>query len=368
MARGSIVKRAGPRGTRWAIRFIDQDGQRRYKTVGGRKVDAEKELALVLNQVNRGEYREPRNVTLSEFADKWLRARAADVRPKTLAGYRQHLEGQVIPYFGKRRRLRHIDREDVEGFKADLVATSMSGATVGKHLLTLKMLLKTAVAWEYLARNPAEFVKPPSRTDPELTVLSPDELERLIQATDAKHRCLVMTACYSGLRQGELLGLQWGDVSFDACRLYVRRTLQQGRFYEPKSAASRRSVTVPSVVIKALKEYQLRQSVELETNELEMVFPNTRGQPMEAKNLVHRIFEPALKRASLPHVRWHDLRHGYASALISAGQNIKWVQKQLGHSSIKITMDVYGHLLPDAERDAVAKLEAALVPKIARLA
>ena len=165
-----------------------------------------------------------------------------------------------------------------------------------------------------------------------------------IAATDKKHKALIVTACYTGMRQSALLGLKWGDVDYAKSRIFVRRTLQSGRFYEPKTAYSRRNITVPRQVIEALEEHQARQAVELAENELELVFPNEAGKPIDGMNLYHRIFVPTLKRAGLRHVRFHDLRHSYAAALISAGENPKWIQRQLGHSSIQVTMDICGHL------------------------
>lgn len=357
---GSIIKRKGKNGTKWAIRFIDQDGGRHYKTIGTRRVDAEKALATVMHQNNVGEYRDVPEVTLKDFAAKWLKSHASNVRPKTFDCYRQHVENRILPYFGS-RRLRQINTEDVEQFKASLSKEDISPSTVGKHLLTLKMILKTAVAWGYLNRNPAEFVKKPRHVKKEVDFLTPIELGQLISATDEKHRALIITACYTGMRRGELLGLKWGDVDFAQGRIFVQRTLQSGRFYEPKTASSRRSVSVPQQVIDALKVHQARQAVELIENELELVFPNEAGKPMDGQNLYNRIFLPTLKLAELRQVRFHDLRHSYASALISAGENVKWIQKQLGHSSIQVTMDIYGHLLPEVEKDASARLETALV-------
>ncbi len=359
--RGSIIKRKGKNGIRYAIRFIDQEGKRHYKTAGTRKVDAEKALATALTQVHHRDYRELKDISFKNMAVKWLAAHAANVRPNTLASYREHLEKRIIPYFGD-RKLRNISTEDIEVFKAHLMTQDISAATVGKHLCTLKMMLKTAMQWQYLSTNPAQFVKRPLHTKPEASFLLPGEVEQLIAATDTRYYCLMLTACMTGVRQGELLGLQWGDIDFANNRIYVRRTLQAGKFYEPKSAASRRSVSVPVPVIQALKEHQARQAVELDENKIELVFPNEVGQPMDSRNMVHRVFEAALKRSGLPRIRFHDLRHSYAAALISAGENIKWIQKQLGHSSIQVTMDVYGHLLPDIERNAPARLEAILMP------
>lgn len=158
---------------------------------------------------------------------------------------------------------------------------------------------------------------------------------------------------------------RWSDVDFNSSRIFIRRLLAPNnrRFLEPKTSYSRRAVTVPYTVTDSLKQHQTRQIVELAENPHDLVFPNEIGQPTEVRNLIRRIFEPALKRAGLRRIRFHDLRHSYAAALISAGENPKWIQKQLGHSSIMVTMDTYGHLLPDIETDAPERLERALKPK-----
>ena len=114
-------------------------------------------------------------------------------------------------------------------------------------------------------------------------------------------------------------------------------------------------------LVKALKAHQARQAVELYQNDEELVFPNEDGKLMDGNNLVKRIFVSSINRADLRRVRWHDLRHSYAAALISSGENPKFVQKRLGHSSIQVTMDIYAHLLPEIEKEAPKRLERALV-------
>ncbi len=247
----------------------------------------------------------------------------------------------------------------VEAFKASLMG-GISAATVGKHLRTLKMVLKMAVVWKYLRENPAAYVKPPRHVKPEPDFLEAAEIQALIQATDPGYRCLMATACFTGLRQGELLGLMWDDIDFASGRIYVRRSLQDGVLMEPKSAHSRRPVDIPPLLIQMLKEHQAFQAATLESNELNLVFPNQAGRPMDRSNLQVRIFEPALRRAGLRKVRFHDLRHSYASLLINDGANIKYVQRQLGHASCMITLDTYSHLIREAGREAIGKLDSLL--------
>ncbi|GFP29329.1 hypothetical protein HKBW3S44_00474 [Candidatus Hakubella thermalkaliphila] len=358
MASGCLIRRPTRKGVVWAVKFRDQERKQHFKTIGPKKKDAERVLAEVMREVHRGEYRELPNLSFAEFAKRWLEAQAANVRPKTLAGYRQHLKDRIIPYFG-RYKLRSITTEMVEAFKARLME-EISAATTGKHLCTLKMALKTAVVWKYLRENPAAYVKPPRHVKPEPEFLEPSEIQALIQATDPGYRCLIATACFTGLRQGELLGLIWGDLDFASGRIYVRRSLQGGILMEPKSAHSRRAVDIPPSLVQMLKEHQAFQAATLEFNELSLIFPNQAGQPMDRSNLQVRIFEPALKKGGLRKIRWHDLRHSYASMLINDGANIKYVQKQLGHASCQVTLDTYSHLIREAGWEAIGKLDGLL--------
>jgi len=155
--------------------------------------------------------------------------------------------------------------------------------------------------------------------------------------------------------------LQWGDIDFASSKVFVRRTIQEGKFYEPKTVSSKRQIFIPPMLIEELKVYQARQTVELDANPHELVFPyNKKGLPMDPRTLVRKIFEPALKRAELRTINFHALRHSYVSMLINQGANIKFIQKQVGHASAQLTWDVYGHLYPETEKAVIDKLGQAI--------
>lgn len=189
--------------------------------------------------------------------------------------------------------------------------------------------------------------------------LSQEELSTLIGATPLEHRALIATACLTGMRRGELLALSWDDVDFLNSRLHVRRAVSGRKIAEPKSKYSRRVISIPTTLMEMLKSEQLRQAVELPENPDNLVFPNQCGHLMDHSTLMRHVFWPALKRAGLPRVRFHDLRHSFASMLIHRGENVKYIQRVLGHSSIQTTLDVYGHLLPEAGAEAAERLEQA---------
>ena len=170
-----------------------------------------------------------------------------------------------------------------------------------------------------------------------------------------------MFACLTGCRQSEILGLRWSDVDLVAGKVYIRQVLQEGQFYKPKTETSRRTVDLPGGLVAELKTHQLRQAVELEANEHNLVFTTRAGTPMESRNVTRRIFEPALKRAELRKVGFHSLRHSYVSMLISQDVNVKTIQALVGHASAKMTWDIYGHLFEGETKKAVSRLEDAFL-------
>ncbi len=192
-------------------------------------------------------------------------------------------------------------------------------------------------------------MQPVARDDDRVAGFEP---QRLLEAADDRWRILIMTAILTGLRQGELLGLQWGDVDWVAQQMLVRRTYTHGRFYDPKTKTSRRRVDLPTPLVIDLKKWKLR----CPKGELDLVFPNGAGNPESHSNLTQRGFHPALRRAGLRRIRFHDLRHTYASLLIETCEHPKYIQAQMGHSSIKVTMDIYGHLMRATNSRAAEKL------------
>lgn len=351
MARGTI----GKRGNSYYIRYYDLDGKQYWETIGPRKKDAEKALAERLKAINAGEFQKWEDITFGDFAKRWITAHRSRIRERTAISYEQHLT-RFIPFFG-RYKLRQITPEMVENFIAELENQGLSAATCAKHLRTLKTIFNRAVEWNYLSRNPAQFIKPPRVIQKEVDYLTPAELQTLIDACLPEHKALIMTAVLTGMRRGELLGLRWPDIDFNSNTIFVRVALYKGKLDELKSQHSRRKIPMPKVLVQELKTHQARLAVDLPSNELDLVFPNAAGKPMDGNNLVKRIFEPTLKRAGLRRIRFHDLRHSFASLLIAQNEPIKYIERVMGHSSIQVTMKNYAHLLPDAGEQAAKRLE-----------
>jgi len=212
---------------------------------------------------------------------------------------------------------------------------------------------------KYLDANPIREIEKPRNKSrkKEVDFLKPEEIRGLIDNTDdQKYKTLFLMAIMTGMRQGELLGLKWDDIDWFNCQVRVKRTYNHGRFFEPKSETSKRAIDLSPMVITELKKWQLACL----PNELNYIFPNKQGNPTDGQNMVNRHFHPAIKRAKLRKVRFHDIRPTYATLLIDQGEHPKYIQTQMGHSSINVTMDTYGHLMNPVNREASNRLEIAV--------
>ncbi len=219
--------------------------------------------------------------------------------------------------------------------------------------------MRYAVRHRYISNNPFIDADRPRGSQGEsdkqpIRILNPEEINGLLEATENhKYRTLFRLAIMSGARQGELLGLKWSDVDWENSQIHIQRTYNNQAWYKTKTKTSNRKIDLGPSMMAELKEWRLA----CPPNRLDLIFPNRAGQPINHNNLVKRYFEPALKKAGIEKIRFHDLRHTYASLLIEQGENIKYIQSQLGHSSPTVTLDVYAHLMKPVNHEAACRLE-----------
>ena len=352
MARGSVRKR----GSIYYVYWRDESGGQHAKAIGSRKKEAEAFLDTVQASVHAGTYRDLKPATFAEFAELWLDTYATlNVKASTLATYRSRISGAYARAFGA-RKLAAISTEDVQRFLAQVSAQGVSAATTRAYLVLLRELLAHAVLWGYLTRNPCDGIKAPRVVHREMDFLTPDEVRALLDAANPDDHALLATACMTGMRQGELLALQWDDVDWRSGTIRVHRSLYRGTFVDPKSARSIRTIGMSKRLAAILMDHK----VSAPYSPWDLVFCSKDGTPLDQANIYNRMFQPTLRRAGLRRIRFHDLRHSYASMLINQGENLKYVQSQLGHASITTTVDRYGHLMPDAHVGASERLDATL--------
>lgn len=327
------------------------------------KKDAEARLRKVREEIASGTQDAPVS-TFAEYSEKWMADYVKpNVRQKTARDYEAIIRVHLVPAFGD-KLLTEIRPADVQQFLADQSRREISPAkddeparilapsSANKHLVILKGMLVRAVEWGYLRESPARFVKKLREPHVEMDFYGPEEVQRLLEACTAGNRLLFATAVFCGLRQGELLGLQWGDIDLLKGVLYVRRSYHPAfGFGEPKSAAGRRAVHLPPDLSEMFRYEGFSKAPE------DLVFTNREGKPIDPSQLVRFQFHPVMARAGLRRIRFQDLRHTYATMMIATGASPKLLQQQMGHESIETTFRHYGHLLPSASEGVGAKME-----------
>jgi integrase len=217
-----------------------------------------------------------------------------------------------------------------------------------------------------VARTPADAVQPPSPKRPEIQPLSPEQANLLMDAaTGDRLQALYVLAIMTGMRQGELLGLRWGDVDLAGGRLEVRHTLQRLKgewsLVEPKTGRSRRTIRLAPTVLQALKTHRARQAEERLAigpawQDHGLVFTREDGSPLDSRALARQM-RALLTRSGLPRIRFHDLRHTAGTSLIAEGIPLVMVKDLLGHSTIAITADIYSHVLPPHQEQVADRME-----------
>lgn len=309
-------------------------------------------MRLIMGSVDRREYQE-QNIGFSELADKWIDSLKAQVKPSTIDGYQTICNLHLKPYF-RNRNVRDISTADIEAFIASKIGGKLSNKTVGYLLGTLKTLLKKAVIWNYAYKNVAEYVKRPKAAPVKTQLLSSEQVDKLLNAASGQTRLIILTGVLSGLRAGEICALRWSDIDLVDGIISVTRDYVRGRFDTPKSRASIRQVIIPPALITELAKHKPESAADDD-----LVFSDASGNPIQWYNFLHRKWEKLLKKAHLPKVKFHSLRHNYASILLAAGEDLTFIQRQVGHGSLTVTLNVYSHLLPNKEIGAGQRIQNA---------
>jgi integrase len=341
--------------------------------------------------------------TFEDAAIRWLNSKVA-IRPSTRRIYQQLLVGYLIPYFGG-RTLRLIQVTDIECFRTELSQgipdsikqalnarvlaarpghaearakqrakqVKISTRSINKALTVLRMVFNYAMRNQWVTRNPAKYAEPARDLRPleerplDMDVLTPEEVAALREAAIAakyrdgklitnNYRLLLSFAVFTGCRVGEILGAAWNHIDWESGEFRVRRAFREGHFHEPKTRTSYRSIALPAFLLKELRVWRLA----CPQSPHDLIFPNLDGRPMSYWNLMARGFHPALKRAGIRRIRFHDLRHTFASLMISNGEDIVRVSRLMGHANASFTFNTYCHMLP-RRRDPIGDRLASLV-------
>jgi integrase len=359
----------------WIVDYADQHGGRHIKTFA-RKRDADAYHARVAVGVAAGLHTaDSRSITIAEAGRLWIRSgEAAKLERTTLDQYRQHLDHHIVPEIGE-VKLAQLTAPMVREFE-DRLRADRSPAMVRKALGSLGAILADAQERGLVAQNVVRSLRARRRRGKEqhadrrqkgrlkigVDIPAPDEVRAIIAQLNGRWRPMLLTATFTGLRASELRGLRWGDVDLKRNAIHVRQ--RADRFNEigrPKSEAGERTIPMPPMVVNALREWKLV----CPKGELDLVFPNGRGRIENYANIVHRGLIPIQiaagvtnKHGQAKYTGLHSLRHFYASWCINRHVDgglelpLKLVQSRLGHASIQMTADRYGHLFPRGDDGA----------------
>lgn len=343
----------------WMYDFYDVFGKRHKKSGFKTKAEAEQKEAIAKADYNKGlATSNDNNMKFKELMEQFIKLHAEIyLKPSTVRGYKDHFNLHLKDFFGE-IKLVDITPVIINRFMENKLKEGLSNKTVNHLLTTLGTAFNWAINNNYMMYNPVSRVKKLKVQRKEMEFLTEDEIKRVLDVAEKEYPDfypILITTIYSGMRRGEVLGLTWDCVDFNKSIIKVRKALYKGVLSTPKTDCSIRDIQVPSKLIQVLKQYK-KLAVE---NDLNLVFTQKNGKPLDADNLMNRRYRKILKLAGVKQIRFHDLRHTYASLLISKDLNIKYIQKQMGHSSFEVTMNTYAHLMPEVyekSKQAIDKL------------
>ena len=311
--------------------------------------------------LRRGQINAPSSVRFAAAAEGWLSAARAGVvrtrsgetfKPSAIRGYEASLRRVLIPELGT-QRLSAITRPRIQALIDKLIARGLAPSTVRNAVLPLSAIYRRAVDREEIALNPTERLALPRDRARRDRVAAPREVEALLAVLPDRLRVLWAAAIYTGLRRGELQALAWSSVDLDRAILGVEHSWDRvAGLVAPKSRSGERAVPIPNVLRTELLAHRLRQG----GGGVGFVLGADPERPFDPPNAL-RASKRLWSGAGLSPLGFHECRHTYASLMIAAGVNAKALSTYMGHSSIQVTLDRYGHLLPGNEREAARQLD-----------
>src|SRR5262245_13195176 len=372
----SWTTRNGEKKEAWIVDYVDQQGERHIQTFDRKKL-ADEFQATVKVDVGKGIHTpQSRSLTVADAAENWIKYVELEKRERsTLDQYRGHVDNHINPRRG-REKLAKLTTPRIQAFRDELLA-ALSRAQAKKVLTSLKSLLKDAQRRGHAAQNVALGVsikrdnRDKSRLKVGVDIPTPEEIKRIINAAIGNIRPLLVVASFTGLRSRELRGLRWADVDLNGGKLHVRqRADRYNAMGQPKSEAGDRVIPLGPMVVNTLRKWRLA----CPNGELGLALPNTVGKIWNHVGILRAMWRTVVAagvvnaEGDAKYTGLHSLRHFYASWCINRKADgglelpAKTVQARMGHSSVVITMDTYGHLFPDSDDGSeLADAEKALL-------
>jgi integrase len=364
-------------GSTWYGKYREdvegEDGNTRRKqvtvTLGSKKDIPTKPLAkrrmeIILARINSPDYRPGRFAKMNEFAALWQQHVLVGNKPSTVRSAKSHLTVHILPHFGK-RGLDEIGVQAQQFFVTKLAQANVSRKTLLNILSTLSSILDTAKSWGYVCQSVdyKSLTFPVAEVEPEARFFSLEDVGKIIAVAREPYKTMFMLLALTGMRAGEMLGLQWGDIDFEKGLLSVRRSAWYGRVQTTKSKNSEAIIPLPEALAAMLSTY--RQ--EWKSNPDGFLFVTRNRRPPSSNKVVEYGLWPVLDLLGIPRCGLHAFRHTHTSLLLDTGATPKVVQEQLRHADPRVTLGVYAHVLGEAHREAVEKVASIVlqsVPKV----
>ena len=346
---------------------------RQYQTIMGTKRQAEQRLAEVKVSIEKGSYIKPQKITIAEWLSSWIDGYVTtNCGIRTIQSYESEVRRHLIPAIGA-IPLTQLQPQHLQNYYACALSRGrvdgrggLSARTVQYHHRILSEALSHAVKMGLLVRNAADAVDPPRLEHRNMATLALEDVPEFLEAAhEPPYYVPFYTALYTGMRLGELLGLRWCDVDLHMACLSVTQALYKRsgvcKMVQPKSSHSRRRIALSPSLVLLLSDHKAEQQVQriilgTALSDSDLVFCHPDGRPLDP-GVVSHTFAKVLKKAGLPHIRFHDLRHTHATLLLKAGIHPKIVSERLGHANIGITLDTYSHVLPGLQERAAERFD-----------
>ena len=353
---GSVFQRESDE--RW-VASVPIGGGKKKQEYYDTKAQAERARRRMLYELEQGKLLTTSDQTLKDYLVYWLGIRRSSLKPTTYAVYRRYLMAYVVPVLGH-VKLRKLSGDMFQSLYTSLLEDDeLSPNTVRTIHSQIRNALNAALRWKKVTFNPVNDADPPKYRERSMTILDIDQAKKLIASARSPRMKCILHVALLGLRRGELLSLRWSNVDLEKAELRVERSLtyisnpETGYCEyvetEPKTKAGRRVVNLPRFVVEALLEYRGYQLTRYARSsywqERDLVFSTDEGGFVQPQHL-YEYFKALLKKAGLPDMRFHDLRHSAISIWLAMGINPKVVQELAGHSDIRVTLNVYGHVFP----------------------
>lgn len=365
---GTVVQRADGR----FVARVSLGGGKRKEEYYDTKQEAERAKRRMLNERDSGKLSIERDQTLKEYLEYWLKAHRVTVRETTYALYHMYLTSRVIPALGH-VKLKKLTVEMFQSLYQEW-GKELSPNTIRTIHGIINEALKDAVKWKKLVYSPAQDVKLPNERKTKVYVLSDEEIVRVLRcAREMQLYPLFRMALFLGMRIGELSGLKWSDIDFQAATLRIQRTVYymldpdtgHYRFYEgpPKTGASERLIHLPQDIVQILSEYREQyrhvQASASHWKDLNLVFCTSSGNYIVATSIRKR-FDELLQAAGIDHMKFHALRHNASLILRRLGIDSIVRKEMLGHASLDMTDGTYGHTTPKMHEEAAQEIDRLL--------